>query len=146
MKRVKRNMENTHPFLRDGTATTSTEIRWRMHWMDWAGHHAVWQNCLGKSSHTSQQKLREFEIQNIGYSKIESGWCFSNREINNPTLLKRKENARDHTTNKWQGPSRKYRTIPRSQQVRQRKEQAVLKELKNTTMQSILERAGGSIN
>ena len=26
--------------------------------------------------------------------------------INDPTLLKRKENARDYTTNIWQGPSR----------------------------------------
>ena len=30
----------------------------------------------------------------------------SNREINDPTLLKRKENARDFTTNFWQGPSK----------------------------------------
>ena len=30
----------------------------------------------------------------------------SNREINDPTLLKRKENARDYTTNLWQEPSR----------------------------------------
>ena len=27
IKRVKRNMENTHPFLRDGSATTGTKIR-----------------------------------------------------------------------------------------------------------------------
>ena len=27
IKQDKRNIENTHPFLRDGTATTSTEIR-----------------------------------------------------------------------------------------------------------------------
>ena len=50
IKRVKRNMEDTHPFLRGGAA-------------------------------------------------------------NYPTLLKRKENARDCKTKKWQGPSRNFESF-----------------------------------
>ena len=45
----------------------------------------------------------------------------SHREINDPTLLKRKENARDYTTKTR--TQQEYRTIPRSQQVRQRTDQ-----------------------
>ena len=37
----------------------------------------------------------------------------SNHSINDPTLLKRKENANDCTTSTWQGPQQDYRAIPR---------------------------------
>ena len=43
--------------------------------------------------------------------------------INDPTLLKRKENANDCMTSTWQRTQEEYRTIPRSRQIRQRKEQ-----------------------
>ena len=50
----------------------------------------------------------------------------SNHLINDPTLLKRKENANDCMTSTWQGPEKNTEPfIPRSQQVRQRKGQQV---------------------
>ena len=66
----------------------------------------------------------------------------SNREINDPTLHKRKENAGDCTTNIWQGPSRNIEPFL-SKPTRRTNSS---KELKNTTMRSTLEQAGGSIN
>ena len=66
MKRVKRNMENAHPFLRDGTATASTETRG--HALDGLSRTSCYlTELLWKITHTSQQKLREFDIQNIGF-------------------------------------------------------------------------------
>ena len=45
----------------------------------------------------------------------------SNHSINDPTLLKRQENANECMTSTWQGPTRNVGTIHRSQQIRQRK-------------------------
>ena len=74
-----------------------------------------------RSTSTSPQKLKEFKIRSIGFSrKIQKD--LSNHSINDLTLLKRKENANDCTTSTWQGPSK---TAEPSLAVnkRQRKEQ-----------------------
>ena len=49
---------------------------------------------------------------------------FSNHSINDLTLLKRKENANDCNDEHLGRTQKEYRTIPRSQQVRQRKGQS----------------------
>ena len=66
VKFVKKSMENTHPFLRDGITTTNTESLCPK--LD--GQRII--QCymtepLWRIIHSSQQELREFEIQNIGF-------------------------------------------------------------------------------
>ena len=64
--RVTRNMENAHPFLRDGSATASTESRCQT--LDGLSRKSCYLTDLPwKIIHTPRQKLREFEIQNIGF-------------------------------------------------------------------------------
>ena len=69
----------------------------------------------------------------------------SNRWINDPTLFKRKGNARDDTTNRWQGPSRKKEPFVEASKWDKEKNNSS-KEPKSTTMRSTLEQAGGSVN
>ena len=66
IKRVKRNMQSTEPFMRDGSAAKDTESRCRT--MD--GRRAT--SCcltelLWKIIHILRQELSEFVTQNIGF-------------------------------------------------------------------------------
>ena len=66
IKRVKRNMDNTHPFLRDGSATTDTESRCRP--VDGLRATSCYLTDLPwKITGTLRQELREFVTQNIGF-------------------------------------------------------------------------------
>ena len=61
-------------------------------------------------------------IQNPKHRVLSLNEDLSNHAINDLTLLKRQEKAKDCTMSTWQGPKKKI-SIPRSQQVRQRKGQ-----------------------
>ena len=58
------------------------------------------------STSTSLQELKEFKIWNIGFLWQMQQEELSNHSINDPTLLKRKENANDCTTSTWQEPKK----------------------------------------
>ena len=85
-------------------------------------HNVVRQNRPGGSTSTSQQKLKEFKIRNVGFSR-QMQKDLSNHSINDLTLLKRKENTNDCTTSTWQGPQKNTEPFLASQQMRQRKGQ-----------------------
>ena len=60
---IKRNMEDTHPFLRDGSATTSTESRCRT--LDGLSRTSCYLTELSwKIIHTSRRELREVDTRN----------------------------------------------------------------------------------
>ena len=61
IKQIKRNMENTHPFLRDGSATTDAESRCRT--LDGLRRTSCYLTELPwKISDTSRQEPREFDM------------------------------------------------------------------------------------
>ena len=60
-------MTNTHPFLRDGVMATNTESRCQK--LDGQRSKLLNMTRLPWTIiHTSQQDLKEFKIQNVGYS------------------------------------------------------------------------------
>ena len=66
IKLVKKSMENTHPFLRDGITTANTESLCQK--LDCQrSKKSYMTEPLWRIIHSSQQELREFEIQNIGF-------------------------------------------------------------------------------
>ena len=110
-KLVNPSMKDINPYMRGGTKTINVEILCHSS----GGPRRKLLNMTPlpwRIIHTSQQDLREFEIQNTGYSD----WIttvLNNRLINDLILLKQKENA-----DEFQDSTRIYRTIPRDQQVR----------------------------
>ena len=62
-KQVKRNLEDTHPFLRDGSATTDTESRCRT--LD--GLRRTSSELPREIMYTSRQELEEVDTQNVGF-------------------------------------------------------------------------------
>ena len=64
-----------------------------------------------RSTSTPLQELKEFKIQNIGFLRQMQKEELSNHSINDPTLLKRKENANDCTTSTWQEPNKTTETF-----------------------------------
>ena len=59
-----------------------------------------------RSISTSQHEQRKFKNRNVGFLRQMQKEDLSNHSINDPTLLKRKENANDCTTSTWQGLSK----------------------------------------
>ena len=68
----------------------------------------------------------------------------SNHYINDLTLVKRKENARDCTTNTWQRLNKTVEPFLAVNKQDSEKDER-LRELNNMTMQSTLAQAGGSV-
>ena len=68
------------------------------------------------------RELKEFRLRIIGFLQQILKEELSFHSINDPTLLKRKENANDCMTITWQEPNKTTWT-PRSQHIRQRKGQ-----------------------
>ena len=119
-KRVNRNMENTHPFLRDGSATTSTESRCQtLAGLELDIHHAIWQNCLGKSFIRRDKSWENSKLRTLD-SKIESGWC-SATVSQRPDFVQAKRECKRLHDECMARTQEEHRTIPRSQQVRQRR-------------------------
>ena len=94
-------------------------------------------------NHTSRWKQREFGIRHIGFSHWMKMKGFSNHYINDVTLLKRKDNARDCTTNTWQRLNKITEPFLAVNKQDSEKDKR-LRELKNMTMQSTLAQAVGS--
>ena len=135
IKLVKKSMENTHPFLRDGITTTKVE--------------SLWQKLHGQRSIFKSWENSKFRALD---SKIKSGWCSATIKSTTRLLLKRKENGRDYTTNFWQGPNRKKEPfIPCSQQVRQTKGESVRRNWRiwqrsrSSNRLEVLQRAAGRL-
>ena len=120
-KRAKRNMEDTHPFLRGDTATTSTEIRW--HALDGLSRTSCyvtelpWKSFIRGRRNWGNSKLRTLD------SKIESGWCSAAVKSTTHDFAQAKRECKRLHDEKKARAQQEYRTIPRSQQVRQGKEQ-----------------------
>ena len=76
-----------------------------------------------RSTSTSPQKLRELTIRSIGFSRKMQKEELSLHSINEPTLLKQKRECKRLQDEHLARTQEKKRTIPRSQQIRQRKGQ-----------------------
>ena len=74
MKLIKRNMENTHPFLQDGSATTSTESRCRT--LEGLSRTSCYFDRIA-SEKSFVRRIKSWENSKLKTldSKIESGWC-----------------------------------------------------------------------
>ena len=121
IKRVKRNMESTQPFMRDGSAATDTESRCRT--MD--GRRATscyltelpWKNH--KYTATRAERIRHSEHWVLKLNQDGPEQPLNQR----PDLAQAKRECKRLHDEYMARTQQEYRTIPRSQQVRQRKEQ-----------------------
>ena len=92
-------------YFRDGMPVNRTETRC----MTSGGEKNTFcytTESLWRSTSTSPQELREFKIRSLGFSRQMQKEELSNHSINDPTLLKRKENANDCMTSTWQVPKK----------------------------------------
>ena len=75
-----------------------------------------------RSTSTRLRELKKLRLRIFGFSQQIQEEDLSKHSINDPTLLKRKENANDCMTSTWQEPNKKTQIL-RSQQMRQNKGQ-----------------------
>ena len=89
------------------------------HWMEWAGHHAIWQKCLGNHSHvaTKAERLRNSEHW-ILTLKQEGAQQPLHQRLDFAQAKRECKRLHDEYLARTQ---QEYRTIPRSQQVRQKR-------------------------
>ena len=116
-KQVKRNMEDTHPFLRDGSATTDTESRCRT--LDGLRRTSC---CLTKiigNVATRAERSRHSEHWILKLNQDGPQQPFNQR----PDFAQAKRECKRLHDEYMARTQKEYRTIPRSQQVRQRKVQ-----------------------
>ena len=96
-----------------------------------------------RSTSTRLQEPREFKIRSIGFSRYMQKEELSNHSINDPTLLKRKENANDCTTSTWQERNKTTETFLPVNNYDSEKGNN-LKATKNTTTPLTRKQIGGS--
>ena len=121
-KLVKKSTKAIHPYLHDGTATASTEIR--CHSLGGPSRMSCYLTELPwRIIHTSPQKLRECEIRHTGFSHWNRGGAYQALHHRPDFAQAKRECKRLHAEHMTK-TKQDNRTIPRSQQMRQRKGQA----------------------
>ena len=95
-----------------------------------------------RSISTSEQEQREFKSRSIEFSRFMQK-DLSNHSINDPSSLKRKENANDCTTSTGQGLSKTTEPSLAFNKCDKEKKRSS-KESKNSTTRLTLKQAGGS--
>ena len=140
-KLVNSSMKDINPYLRDSTKTTHKEVLCHSR-VDRGADYWTWQDCLGGPFFRRNKTWKDFKIQNIGYSR----WIktlLNNHKINDLILLKQNENAKECTTNMWKRLNKNIDKFLVNNN-HDDDEDTHSKESTSTTIESILEPAGGS--
>ena len=83
----------------------------------WREHHIIFYDMIALEKHdytaTRAERIQILENWILAAQMLKEE--LSHHSINDPTVLKRKENANDCMTSTWQRTQQEYRDIPRSQ-------------------------------